>query len=141
MEFCSGGSILDLLQNTAGGLKDAWVASALSQVLSAFGQVVGLDVAGGWLVLFAAGRRSCAPENQGALGHLHAQCIMHRDVKPDNVLLTSAKPYPFCKLIDFGLAEKLLDRWRVSILTKPEKLLVFDSCSYRVSLECEATRV
>jgi len=39
-----------------------------------------------------------------ALAELHAQGLVHRDVKPDNVLLSSSGN-ELCKLIDFGLIE------------------------------------
>jgi len=38
-----------------------------------------------------------------ALAHMHAMCIVHRDVKSHNVLLTAGKQ-PLVKLCDFGLA-------------------------------------
>lgn len=43
-----------------------------------------------------------------ALSYCHAQEIVHRDVKPENIMLTEASPWqaPDCKLIDFGLAAR-----------------------------------
>ena len=37
-----------------------------------------------------------------ALGHLHSVCVLHRDVKLENVLVESAGPEPRVKLCDFG---------------------------------------
>jgi serine/threonine protein kinase len=43
----------------------------------------------------------------GALGYLHQNNITHRDVKPDNILVSSFNPWCF-KLTDFGLS-KMVD--------------------------------
>lgn len=47
-----------------------------------------------------------------ALAHCHARGIVHRDVKPENMMLTSPGHLrkPNCKLIDFGLAANESDR-------------------------------
>ncbi|EHK98824.1 putative Serine/threonine-protein kinase RAD53 [Glarea lozoyensis 74030] len=43
----------------------------------------------------------------GALGYLHGKNITHRDVKPDNILISQRDPY-VVKLTDFGLS-KMID--------------------------------
>ena len=49
----------------------------------------------------------------GALGHSYAEGVLHRDVKPANIIIGPARPgidEPFCaKLIDFGLAKAWQD--------------------------------
>ena len=49
----------------------------------------------------------------GALGHSWAEGVLHRDVKPANIIIGLARPgidEPFCaKLIDFGLAKAWQD--------------------------------
>jgi calcium-dependent protein kinase len=42
-----------------------------------------------------------------ALLHLHRRHICHADVKPENLLLTSADPHASIKLCDFGMAREL----------------------------------
>jgi len=48
-----------------------------------------------------------------ALNHLHTHCVMHRDVKGNNILLTSAAEV---KLIDFGQYTQLFSRRTSEIL-------------------------
>ncbi|KAK1826150.1 hypothetical protein QBC39DRAFT_269694 [Podospora conica] len=51
--------------------------------------------------------RSIAKQLLGALGYLHDMNITHRDVKPDNILVSSRQPLTV-KLTDFGLS-KMID--------------------------------
>ncbi len=43
----------------------------------------------------------------GALAHVHGQLIVHRDIKPDNVLMAEGSAGPVVKLLDFGIASRL----------------------------------
>ena len=38
------------------------------------------------------------------VAHLHSMLIMHRDIKPTNIMISSLEPYLTIKLTDFGMA-------------------------------------
>ena len=44
-----------------------------------------------------------------ALQHAHMQGILHRDLKPDNVLVSERQGQPFVTILDFGLAKVLFE--------------------------------
>lgn len=44
-----------------------------------------------------------------ALQHAHMQGILHRDLKPDNVLVSERQGAPFVTILDFGLAKVLFE--------------------------------
>jgi serine/threonine protein kinase len=52
--------------------------------------------------------KSISQQLLSALGYLHANNITHRDVKPDNILISALEPAVEVKLTDFGLS-KIVD--------------------------------
>ncbi|HEY9759128.1 MAG TPA: serine/threonine-protein kinase [Oculatellaceae cyanobacterium] len=57
----------------------------------------------------------------GAMAHAHERSILHRDIKPDNIMLTrNERGREVVRLMDFGIARLLTDSARgVARLTKP----------------------
>lgn len=53
-----------------------------------------------------------------ALGYLHSRKLVHRDISPDNIMLTSSGATPHVKLIDLGIAKSLDTTSRLTMAGK-----------------------
>ncbi|GBM48790.1 Serine/threonine-protein kinase D3 [Araneus ventricosus] len=73
-----------------------------------------------------------------ALKHLHLKCIVHCDLKPENVLLSSDCDFPQVKLCDFGFARIIGEKsFRRSVVGTPAYLApeVLKNKGYNRSLD------
>ncbi|CAD5121901.1 DgyrCDS10361 [Dimorphilus gyrociliatus] len=73
-----------------------------------------------------------------ALRHLHNKSIVHCDLKPENVLLSSETPFPQVKLCDFGFARIIGEKsFRRSVVGTPAYLApeVLKNRGYNRSLD------
>lgn len=61
---------------------------------------------------------SCLRQILGATAYCHARGVIHRDLKPDNILYASKAADSAIKIIDFGLAD-FLQRLRAASTGKP----------------------
>ena len=53
-------------------------------------------------------------ETLSAISYCHSKGIVHRDLKPQNLLLTSKDQNASIKVIDFGIADKLNSRGKIT---------------------------
>lgn len=81
LEYCHGGDVGSVLKRGANGSQHAFDDVSVHRLA---GQLL------------------------AALESLHSQHIIHRDVKPDNILLTADGQVKLC---DFGIATRLTDAW------------------------------
>lgn len=58
-----------------------------------------------------------------AMSYAHQSGVIHRDLKPDNILLLSTPEPDFVKLIDFGLAKAVLESQDLMKLTQTGQLV------------------
>jgi eukaryotic-like serine/threonine-protein kinase len=91
-EYCVGGSLFSLLQQLGGQLPAVWAKSIILQVLDGLEYIHQVEVP---YIKLAKG------------GFGQGQGLVHRSLKPENILLTTAQGKLIVKISDFALAQAL----------------------------------
>ena len=74
-----------------------------------------------------------------AIGHAHAKGLIHRDVKPSNIIIESnAQGVELVKLVDFGIAKSLLG---ANSMQRTRTGDVIGSPPYMAPEQCEGTKL
>jgi len=89
MEYCDGGSLDDYISKNSGKLCIDIATHIILQILD------GLNYA----------HNLCIPSQLENGETVEVTGIVHRDIKPGNILLIDNKKFPTCKISDFGLAK------------------------------------
>lgn len=98
--------VLRLVGSTLDRVGDHTVIIAVMEFMAggSLADVVAEDSESGALAFGWPQRLRCALQVAGAVEYLHMSGVMHRDVKPDNVLLSGRGDDVVAKLGDFGMA-------------------------------------
>jgi eukaryotic-like serine/threonine-protein kinase len=91
-EYCTGGSLFGLMQQLGGQVPALWAKSIILQILDGLEYIHQLEVP---YIKLAKG------------GFGTAQGLVHRSLKPENILLTTIQGQLVVKISDFALAQAL----------------------------------